>query len=90
MGYSSPEIEWGVHPIAKTIYLWKIVSMNAKEEISNDISNGLSGFQKRITETARNVGSATDKYVNEHAWTSVAVAAMLGCVVGFFLGRRRD
>lgn len=64
--------------------------MKTKEEITNDISNGLSGFQKRITETARNVGSVTDKYVNEHAWTSVAIAATLGCVVGFFLGRRRD
>jgi ElaB/YqjD/DUF883 family membrane-anchored ribosome-binding protein len=36
------------------------------------------------------VAQATHEYVHENAWTSVALAAVVGCVVGFFLGRSRD
>ena len=57
---------------------------------TSDLTDRLQDFQKRATETARNVCQATDEYVHENAWTSVAFAAVLGCVLGFFLGRSRD
>ena len=57
---------------------------------TTDVTDKLQDFQKRATETAQNVCQATDEYVHENAWTSVAFAAVAGCVVGFFLGRGRD
>ena len=57
---------------------------------TNDVTERLQGFQKKATETARNACQATDEYVHDNVWTSVAVAAVFGCVVGFFLGRGRD
>lgn len=57
---------------------------------TNDVTEKLQDFQQRATETARNVCEASDKYVHENAWTSVALAAVAGCLIGFFLGRSRD
>jgi ElaB/YqjD/DUF883 family membrane-anchored ribosome-binding protein len=57
---------------------------------TSDVKDRLQDFQERATETARNVCGATDEYVHENAWTSVAIAAVAGCVIGFFLGRGRD
>lgn len=57
---------------------------------TSDVKERLQDFQERATETARNVCDATDEYVHENAWTSVALAAVAGCVIGFFLGRSRD
>lgn len=57
---------------------------------TNDVTEKLQEFQERATETARNVAMATDEYVHDNAWTSVALAAVAGCVIGFFLGRTRD
>jgi ElaB/YqjD/DUF883 family membrane-anchored ribosome-binding protein len=47
-------------------------------------------FHQRIGETARNVGTATDEYVHENAWRSIALAAVIGCVIGFLFGQRRE
>ena len=57
---------------------------------TSDLTDTLQDFQKRATETARNVCQATDEYVHDNAWMSVAFAAAIGCVLGFFLGRSRD
>ena len=57
---------------------------------TNDVTEKLQDFQKKATETARNACQTTDDYVHDNVWTSVAVAAVVGCVVGFFLGRGRD
>ena len=57
---------------------------------TNELTDRLQDFQQRAAETARNVRDATDEYVHENAWTSVAIAALAGCLIGFFLGRGRD
>lgn len=57
---------------------------------TNDVTEKIQDFRKRASEATRDACQATDEYVHENAWTSVALAAMVGCVVGFFLGRGRD
>jgi ElaB/YqjD/DUF883 family membrane-anchored ribosome-binding protein len=57
---------------------------------TSDLTDKLQDFQKRATETARNACEATDEYVHENVWMTIAVAAALGCVLGFVLGRGRD
>ena len=54
------------------------------------MSDKFQEWQKRATETARNVGEVTDEYVRKNAWTSILVAAVAGCVIGYFLANRRD
>ena len=54
------------------------------------MTDKLQDWQKQAAETARNVSEATDQYVRENTWTSIAFAAVLGCVVGYFLASRRD
>jgi len=36
------------------------------------------------------VGQVTDDYVHENTWTSVALAAVVGCLIGFLMARSRD
>lgn len=57
---------------------------------TSDLTDKLQDFQKRATETARDACQATDEYVHDNVWMSVAFAAALGCVLGFLLGRSRD
>ncbi len=57
---------------------------------SRTVSDKMQDWQKRATETAKQVGQATDRYVHENTWTTIAFAAVLGCLVGYFLAGRRD
>jgi ElaB/YqjD/DUF883 family membrane-anchored ribosome-binding protein len=57
---------------------------------TNDVTERLQDFRQKATETARNACDATNEYVHDNVWTSVAIAAVVGCVFGFFLGRGRD
>jgi ElaB/YqjD/DUF883 family membrane-anchored ribosome-binding protein len=58
------------------------------EEMTEQARN----WQNRATEVARNVSNTTDRYVHENTWTTVAVAALVGCVIGYLMagGRERD
>jgi ElaB/YqjD/DUF883 family membrane-anchored ribosome-binding protein len=55
-----------------------------------DLTERIQDLQERATEKARNACKATDEYVHDNVWTSIALGAVVGCVVGFFLGRGRD
>jgi ElaB/YqjD/DUF883 family membrane-anchored ribosome-binding protein len=57
---------------------------------TKDVTNRLQDWQKKAGETARSVSKVTDEYVHENTWSSIALAAVMGCVVGFLLGHRRD
>ncbi len=52
------------------------------------VTDRVQDWKERATETARNVGQATDDYVRENTWTTLAMAALLGCIVGFLLSNR--
>jgi ElaB/YqjD/DUF883 family membrane-anchored ribosome-binding protein len=54
------------------------------------MTDKLQGWQRRAGETAKNVSQVTDQYVRDNTWTSLAVAAVLGCVIGLLLARGRD
>lgn len=47
-------------------------------------------WQQTAMESARNAASATDDYVRENVWSSIALAVLAGCTLGFLLGRSRD
>ena len=57
---------------------------------TRQMTDRLQDWQKRAGETARDVGQTTDQYVHENAWTTIAVAALVGCVFGYLLANRRD
>ena len=48
----------------------------------------LKDFQQLVGEKAKNYSVATDEYVHDNPWKTVAIAAIVGCVLGFLL--RRD
>ena len=47
-------------------------------------------WQQAASETARNAAQETDQYVRENVWSTVALAVLAGCALGFLLGRSRD
>jgi ElaB/YqjD/DUF883 family membrane-anchored ribosome-binding protein len=59
--------------------------MNTREMVDK-----LQDIQKRAGESAKNFGMATDDYVRENTWTTIAMAALLGCVLGYVLASNRD
>jgi len=57
---------------------------------TREIADKFQDFQRKATETARNVTEATDQYIRDNTWTSIACAALLGCIIGYLLSGRRD
>ena len=57
---------------------------------TREMTDKVQDWQRRATETAKNVGETTDRYVRENTWATLGVAAVLGCVIGFLLSNRRD
>ena len=57
---------------------------------TREVSEKLQDWQKRASETVRNAGQATNEYVHENTWTSIALGAVIGCLIGFLLARRNS
>ena len=55
---------------------------------TRDVTDKLQDWQKQAQETAKDFGETADNYLRENTWSAIAGAAILGCVVGFLLGRR--
>jgi len=77
--------QWGSAPLGKWVELVIFWAMKTRE-----ITDKLQDWQQRATETAKNVGATTDRYVHENTWTSIACVAAVGCVIGFLIARGRD
>ncbi len=57
---------------------------------TSEMTDKVQDLQRRARETARDVAETTDRYIHENAWKSVAFAAVVGCIIGYFLASRRD
>jgi len=57
---------------------------------TRELADTFQDWQQRATEKARDLGSATDQYVRDNTWTSIACAALLGCIVGYLLAGRSE
>lgn len=58
------------------------------QERLNESKHSLLALQAAATDKARAVGHATDDYVHDHPWKSIAIAAGIGVIVGMLIGRR--
>jgi ElaB/YqjD/DUF883 family membrane-anchored ribosome-binding protein len=54
------------------------------------VTEKLDDLKTQATEKAKNIGTLSDSYVRENTWTTLAVAAVLGCVVGYLLASREE
>jgi ElaB/YqjD/DUF883 family membrane-anchored ribosome-binding protein len=57
---------------------------------TRELTEKLEDWQKRATETCRDLSDATDKYVHDNTWTSIACAAAVGVVIGYLIASSRD
>jgi len=48
----------------------------------------LDTLEHQVVDGARRAGRATDGYVRDHPWESIAVGAGIGVLVGLLIGRR--
>src|SRR5437899_1742386 len=78
-------IVWGACPIGECVRPDYNAVMNTRE-----MTEKLQDWQKLATKTAKNVGEATDDYVRENTWSTIAFAAVIGCIFGYLLASRRD
>jgi ElaB/YqjD/DUF883 family membrane-anchored ribosome-binding protein len=62
----------------------------AAEETAEDLQDKAQEWKRTAAEKMRNTGQAIDEYVHDNTWTTIATAAVLGCVIGFLIGRGRD
>jgi len=76
---------WGACPIGECVRPDYNALMNTRE-----MTEKLQDWQKLATKTAKNVGEFTDDYVRENPWSTIAFAAVVGCIFGYLLASRRD
>ena len=55
--------------------------------ITDTAKNKLSDMSNTVAERSRAAATTTDAYVHEYAWSSVALAALLGVVIGLMVRR---
>ena len=66
--------------------------MKIEKEIEPTVSeakNRLRDLQEQFGTKAKEASRVTDEFVHENAWTTMAVVAVIGCLIGYFL-RPRD
>lgn len=84
--------------VADAEELLKITADNAGEGVAGlrarlqqrmgDARLRLMDLQASATEKARAAGHAADDFVHERPWSSVAMGAGLGLIIGLLIGRR--
>jgi ElaB/YqjD/DUF883 family membrane-anchored ribosome-binding protein len=90
LGFQPP---WGLTPPR---YLSSMNTTDIKEK-SGELEEQVQSWketarqwQQNAMDTARDAAQATDDYVRENVWSTVALAILAGCALGFLLGRSRD
>ena len=64
--------------------------MKIENEIDpTEAKNRLRDLQEQLGSKAKEASRVTDEFVHDNAWTTVAIAAVVGCLIGYFL-RPRD
>jgi ElaB/YqjD/DUF883 family membrane-anchored ribosome-binding protein len=68
-----------------------------KEDMKSDIQEQLAAqteqlqeLGERISETAKKVSQATNDYVQDNPWKTIAIAAGIGFLIGTMVMRNRD
>lgn len=67
----------------------KLAEVRAKAEESLRVMKAkLDEAQEALIARTREAAKATDEYVHENPWKAIGVAAGLGLLIGWFMGRR--
>ena len=70
-----------------------ITKQDMKEEIQEQLTEQtekLRQLGEKISESAQNLSRATNEYVQENPWKTIAIAAAVGFVAGMLITRGRD
>lgn len=61
------------------------------EDLTNprEATQRIKEWQGIVTDKAKDVSAVTDRYVQDNPWKTVAIAAIVGCILGFLM-RPRD
>lgn len=65
-------------------------TMNRMDQAAEGLENAkhkLTDVSHKVVERSRAAATTTDAYVHEYAWSSVALAALLGVVIGLMIRR---
>ena len=60
------------------------------EPMKSRFTDKMGDIQYRVTDTAKSVSRATDRYVRDNPWKTVAVVALAACMFGWLLNSARD
>jgi ElaB/YqjD/DUF883 family membrane-anchored ribosome-binding protein len=67
----------------------KLAEVRAKAEESLKVAKArLLEAQDALVAKSREAAKATDEYVHENPWNAIGVAAGIGLLIGFLMGRR--
>lgn len=67
----------------------KLAEVRAKAEESLRVMKArLADAQEALIARTKEAAKATDEYVHENPWKAIGVAASLGLLIGWFMGRR--
>lgn len=64
----------------------KNVQETAKNKLA-DVSHKMSDVSHKVAERSRVAATTTDAYIHEYAWSSIALAALMGVVIGLMIRR---
>jgi ElaB/YqjD/DUF883 family membrane-anchored ribosome-binding protein len=60
------------------------------EQNARDWKETAQQWRQAAMDSARSAAQVTDEYVRENVWSTIALAVLAGCALGFLLGRSRD
>ncbi len=67
----------------------KVAAARVRAQASVDAAKvRIAAAGTRIGERSREAAKATDEYVHENPWSAIGVAAGLGVLMGFLIGRK--